>query len=403
MAFSLAEIRGRPLLPAALILILGISLSSCKKKAVVLPPPTVEVAAVEVADVPIYQEWIGTLQGSVNADIRAQVQGYLLKQDYKEGRPIKKGELLFEIDPRPFQATLDEANGQLAEAQADQVRTQQNVDRYKTLVASGAISQEEYDNTVQANLSAQAKVTSAKAQVQKAALQLEFTELRSPIDGVAGLAQAQIGDLVGPTTPALTTVAQLDPIKVVFTVSEQEYLRFFGRQTDQASRQAYLKALQLALIFSNGQVYPHEGHLFAAQLQVDQQTGTLQLVGEFDNPENILRPGQFVRVKARTNFYKDAMLVPQRAVTQLQSLYQVAVVNESNTVEVRPVQVGERYGSQWVILDGLKPGERVVVEGVQKATQGAQVNVEPYTGPATAPASQPVENAQPATRTAEQK
>jgi membrane fusion protein (multidrug efflux system) len=374
---------------AALLLAVAAGLASCRKQAVVLPPPTVEVAPVEVADVPIYHEWIGTLQGSVSADIRAQVQGYLLKQDYQEGRPVKKGALLFEIDPRPFQATLDEAKGQLRQAQADEVRTQQNVDRYKTLVPSGAISQEEYDNAVQANLSAKAKVTSAEAQVEKANLELEFTKIRSPIDGVAGLAQAQIGDLVGPTTSALTTVAKLDPMKVLFTVSEQEYLQFIGQRVDSQSREQYLKSLKLQLIFPNGEVYPHEGHLYAAQLQVDQQTGTLQLVGEFDNPDNVLRPGQFVRVKALTHFYKDAMLVPQRAVTQLQSLYEVAVVDETDTVAIRPVQVGEQYGTQWVITGGLKPKERVVVEGVQKVTQGAHVNVESYVGPATAPASQP--------------
>ncbi len=224
--------------------------------------------------------------------------------------------------------------------------------------------------------------------MEKATLELGFTTIRSPIDGVAGLAQAQIGNLVGPTTSVLTTVAKLDPMKVLFTVSEQGYLQFMGQLADPQRRAEYLKGLKLQLIFPTGEVYPHAGHLYAAQLQVDQQTGTLQLVGEFPNPGNILRPGQFVRVKARTNFYRNALLVPQRAVTELQSLYQVAVVDGDNRVELRPVQVGERYGTQWVITDGLKPGERMVVEGVQKATQGAHVNVEPYAGPATAPSSQ---------------
>jgi RND family efflux transporter MFP subunit len=355
-------------------------------------PPDVEVVQVEQKDVPIYGEWIGTLDGLVNADVKAQVTGYLLSQDYKEGRFVKKGQLLFQIDPRPFQAALDQAEGQLAQAKAQlanaeavQGRTQLDVNRYTPLVKEQAASQQDLDNAVQNNLAAKATVATAKAQIQAteaavetAKLNLGFTRLVAPIDGIAGLAQLQVGALVSPSSPPVTTVSTVDPVKVYFTVSEQEYLDFNRRFPTEASREAEERQLPLELILADGTTYPQKGRVSFADRAVNQSTGAIRIAGLFPNPGNILRPGGYGRIRASTRIVPNALLVPQRAVSELQGSYQVAVVDSENKVSIRTVKVGDRASSVWIIDEGLKPGERVVAEGVQKVRPGTQVNPKPF-------------------------
>ncbi len=384
-------------------------------------PPVVEVAEVVQKNVPIYGEWIGTLDGMVNADIKAQVSGYLMKQDYKEGSFVKKGQLLFEIDPRPFQAVVDQAKGQLAQAtgqlaqakaqllqaeaqlavaQANQGRTQLDVDRYFPLAKQQAITQQDLDNATQNNLASKAQVQAAKAAVETAKAQIQaanatvqgaraaletaqlnlgFTHLTSLIDGIAGIAQQQVGALVSPSSGPVTTVSTVDPIKVYFTVSDQEYLAFNRRFPSAASRTEHEEQLQLDLILADGTVYPHKGRFYFADREIDPRTGAIRLAALFANPGNILRPGEYGRVRAITRVQNDALMVPQRAVTELQGSYQVAVVDDQNRVAIRPVTVGDRVGEMWIINDGLKPGERVVAEGVQKVRPGTQVNPKPFT------------------------
>jgi membrane fusion protein (multidrug efflux system) len=349
------------------------------------------VVEVVQKDVPIYSEWVGTLEGLVNAQIRPQVTGYLLRQTYKEGAFVRKGELLFEIDPRTFQAALDQAKAQLANAEqqlalaeANQVKAQLDVDRYIPLAKEQAVTQQALDNAVQSNLAAQAQVRAAKAQIDAARAQVDaaqlnlgFTKIVSLIDGIAGIAQAQIGDLVGPTT-LLTTVSTLDPIKVYFPVSERGYLNYVKENPDAAERAVRERQLELELLLANGTLYSHKGTFSLADRQVDVRTGTLRLEGLFPNPGNILRPGQFARVRAITTTKKGALLVPQRAVAEVQGSYQVAVVGSDNKVEIRPVVVAERVGTEWIVDEGLKPGERVVAEGIQRAKAGMTVNPKPF-------------------------
>jgi membrane fusion protein (multidrug efflux system) len=354
--------------------------------------PTVEVVQVEQKDVPIYGEWIGTLDGFVNADVRAQVTGYLLRQGYQEGSFVKQGQLLFEIDPRPFQAVLDQAQGQLAQAratlanaQAVQGRTQLDVNRYTPLAKEEAASQQDLDNAVQNNLAAKATVATSEAAIQTdeaavetARINLDFTRLIAPIDGIAGQAQLQVGALVSPSSGVVTSVSTVDPIKVFFTVSESEYLDWNKRFPTETTRQAADKSLRLQLILADGSTYPRDGTFYFADRQVNVGTGAIRIAGLFPNPGNILRPGGYGRIRTAVRVQKDALLVPQRAVTELQGAYQVAVVDSENKVSIRTVTVGDRVGSQWIIADGLKPGERVVAEGVQKVRPGAQVNPKPY-------------------------
>src|SRR5437588_6093672 len=357
-------------------------------------PPEVEVVQVEQKDVPISKEWVGTLEGFVNAQIRPQVTGYLLRQTYKEGSFVRKGELLFEIDPRTFQAALDQAKaqranaeGQLAQAEANQVKTQLDVNRYTPLAKEQAVTQQDLDNAIQANVAAQAQVRAAKAQIDAARAQVDaaqlnlgFTRIVSQIDGIAGIAQAQIGDLVGPTS-LLTTVSTLDPIKVYFPVSEKGYLNYIKENPDAAKRAEQERQLGLEMILADGSRYPHEGSFSFADRQVDVKTGTLRLQGLFPNPGNILRPGQFARVRAITTTRKDALLIPQRAVTELQGSYQVAVVGNDNKVSIRPINVGERVDAMWIVEGGVKPGELVIVEGLQKVRDGATVKVKQAAAP----------------------
>ena len=370
-------------------------------------PPEVEVVQVEQKDVPIWNEWVGTLEGFVNAQIKPQVTGYLVRQTYQEGSFVKKGQLLFEIDPRTFQAALDQAKaqranaeGQLAQAEANQVKAQLDVNRYTPLAKEQAVSQQDLDNAVQGNVAAQAQVRAAKAQIDAARAQMDaaqlnlsFTRIVSLIDGIVGVAQAQIGDLVGPTS-LLTTVSTLDPIKVYFPVSERGYLDYVKENPDAAKRAAQESQLALELVLADGSHYPNKGTFSFADRQVDVKTGTLRLQGLFPNPGNILRPGQFARVRAVTKTRRGALLVPQRAVTELQGGYQVAVVGKDNKIEIRPVKVGERIGPQWIIDTGLKPGERVVVEGVQRVKAGMTVNPKPLKA-MTEAKSAPTANSQP--------
>lgn len=415
--------------------------------------PEVAVIGVEQKDVPIYSEWIGTTDGLVNADIKAQVTGYLLRQDYKEGSFVKKGQLLFEIDPRPFQAALDQASGQvaqfegqlaqansqimqaqaqaaqansqlleaqaqLAQAQATQVKTQLDADRYTQLVNSGVASRQDYDYAVQANAVAKAQVKAAEAAVETAnagrhaadaqvgtaraaittvtgqinnaraaaraaELNLGFTRITSPVDGIVGVAQAQVGDLVSAQSASLTAVSSVDPVKVYFTMSEQEYLNFNKRNLIAAQQGGSVARIELELLLSDGTTYPQKGSFYLADRQVDQKTGAIRLAGLFPNPGNVLRPGQYGRVRAVTATRTAALLVPQRAVTELQGSYQVAVVGSDNKVEVRAVKVGDRVGEMWIIEDGLRPGERVIAEGTQKVRPDVAVNPVPFATPST--------------------
>jgi membrane fusion protein (multidrug efflux system) len=355
-------------------------------------PPIVEVVQVEQKDVPIYGEWIGTLDGLVNADVRAQVTGYLQKQGYQEGSFVKTGQLLFQIDPRPFQAALDQAEGQLeqakamlANAQAVQGRTDLDVKRYTPLAREQAASQQDLDNAVQNNLAALATVETARAQirtyeaaVETAKINLEFTRLVAPIDGIAGQAQLQVGALVTPGSGTVTSVSTIDPIKVYFTVSEPQYLGWRRRFPDETSREAADKALRLQLILADGSTYEHEGQFYFADRQVDEGTGAIRLAGLFPNPNNILRPGGYGKVRAVINMEPNALLVPQRAVSELQGGYQVAVVGSDNKVAIRTVKIGDAFASDRIVTEGINPGERVVAEGVQKVRQGMMVHPIPF-------------------------
>lgn len=314
----------------------------------------------------------------MNAQIRAQVTGYLLSQDYKEGAQVKKGDLLFQIDPRPLEANLAQAKSKLAQSEAVESRTRWDAERYEPLVQQRAVSQQEYQNAVQAHVAAQAQVKADQAVVQAAELALGFTRITSPVDGVAGLAQAQIGDLVGPSEPVLTTVSTIDPIKVYFNASEQFYLAYQRQYANGEERATREQELQLQLILSDGSVYGRPGRFLFAGREVNPTTGTIQLAGEFPNPDHTLRPGQFARVKARTETLRDAVVVPQRAVSELQGSYQVAVVDSQNKAHLQSVRVGDQVGSDWLIESGLHAGDRVVVEGVQKVKEGTLVHAEPF-------------------------
>jgi len=404
-------------------LVLTVSCSKNIQASNVSAPLAVEVVQVEQKDVPIYTEWIGTLDGIVNADIKAQVSGYLLKQNYTEGSFVRKGQLLFEIDPRPFQAVVDQGEGQLAQAngqlaqakaqltqaeaqlavmEANQVRAQLDEDRYEPLAKQQAITQQDMDNARQNNVAAKAQVQSARAQietaraqvqaaaaaiqavsatVETAKLNLSFTRLISPIDGLVGIAQQQVGALVSPASGPVTTVSTVNPIKVYFTASEQEYLDFHRRYATPTTLDAARKGLRLELILADGSVYPHIGAYYFADREVNLGTGAIRIAGLFPNPDNLLRPGQYGRVRTSVRTKPAALLIPQRAVTELQGTYQVAVVDSENKIVVRNVKPSDRVGAEWIIDEGLHPGERVVAEGVQKVRTGMTVVPKPYVAP----------------------
>jgi RND family efflux transporter MFP subunit len=380
-----------------LAIIYGMSRRSTTAAATTNGAAEVEVVHVEQRTVPIYAEWIGTLDGLVNADVRAEVTGYLVKQDYQEGAFVKKGQLLFEIDPRPFQAALDQALGQLAQAkaslanaQAVQVRTQLDVNRYGPLAQEQAASQQDLDNAVQNNLAAKATVETAKAQirtyeaaVENARINLDFTRLVAPIDGIAGQAQLQVGALVSPASGAVTSVSTLDPIKVYFTVGEPQYLAWQRRYPTETSRETARKGLHLQLILADGTTYPDEGTFFFADRQVNVSTGAIRIAALFPNPGNVLRPGGYAKIRGIIREEPGALLVPQRSVTELQGSYQVAVVGDDGRISIRPVTVGNTVGTQLIISRGLKAHETVVAEGTQKVKPGMQVTVKPFSASAT--------------------
>ncbi len=372
----------RPLTTTLLLCLMMATSIGCKQEASSTSSqsaPEVVVAEVVQKDVPIYSEWVGTTEGLVNAKIRAQVSGYLVKRPYTEGSFVKKGELLFELDPSKFKAALDQAQGDLARAQALFLKTKLDVERDTPLAKQGAISRKELDDSVQAYAAAKGSVASAQAAVEQAKFNLGWTRITAPIDGVIGIATAQIGDLIDANTE-LTSMSTLDPLRVYFPVSEQEYLRAAEKIQQAYSMPAEDQKARLVLILSDGSIYPHQGKYFLADRQVDVKTGTIRIAAIFPNPGNRLRPGQYARIRAVTKTHEGALLVPQRAVSELQGNYQVAVVKPDSTVELRPVQVGERIGSMWIISRGLQPGERVVVEGLQKLKAGMAVTPSPYSG-----------------------
>jgi membrane fusion protein (multidrug efflux system) len=397
---------------ALLLGAISLQLASCARTSATAVPsrPEVHVIAVEQRDIPIYREWIGTLDGMMNAAIRSQVTGYLLTQDYSEGSFVTKGQLLFKIDPRPLQAAADQARGQLAQAngqlaqaqaqfqqseaqlasaEANQRKAQFDENRYIPLAKEHAVTEQDLDNAVQNNISAKAQVKLATAQVEAAKAQIQaasatveaakasleaanvnlgFTKLYSPIDGIAGNAQIQIGNLVSPTANAVTTVSTLDPIKITFAVSEQEYLRLTRR------RNASDPVAPFTLILADGTIYPHEGRFAFTGRQVNPSTGAIEVTGIFANPGNVLRPGQYGKVRVAVETLRGALLVPQQAVSEMQGSYEVATVDGNDAVSVQTITVGDQIGSSWIVRDGVKAGERVIVDGVQKVAPGMRVH-----------------------------
>jgi len=363
-------------LALALVLATGVLGVGCGKTnaAPAIPVPEVEVASVVQQDVPIISEWVATLDGFVNAQIQPQVTGYIIRQTYKEGSFVRKGQILFHIDPRPFQAVLDQAQAQVAQAEAQLAKTAMDVDRDSPLAKERAIAQSQLDNDIQANRAAKAAVKAAEAQVEQAQLNLEFTEVKSLVDGMAGIAQVQIGNLVNPTT-VLTSVSQINPIKAYFSISEQEYIHFADKINADTQKKIPSNGPPFELILADGSVYPHKGTGLLANRQVDVSTGSIQIVCSFPNPQSFLRPGQFGRLRAAPEVRRGALLVPQKAVSELQGSYQVAVVGADNKVSIRAVKAGDRVGPMWIVEGGVKPGEQVVVEGLQKVQNSATVKI----------------------------
>jgi membrane fusion protein, multidrug efflux system len=416
-----ANPRSRPLWILPLLAVLAIDAGCAHTRgAEAAPPLQVEVADVEQRNVPLYKEWIGTLDGLVNADIKPEVSGYLIKQAYAEGTFLKKGQLLFQIDPRPFQAALDQAQGHLAQsegrleqaraqlaqaeagvavAEANQRRVQLDVDRYTPLAQAEAITLQDLDNATQNNMAAKAQLQAAKAQVdtskaqitaalaaveedkaavETARINLGFTRLTSPIDGIPGIAQLQVGALVSPASGAITTVSTVDPIKVYFTVSEQEYIEYTRHFPTAEQRQDNRRRLELDLILADGSTYPHKGRVYFADREVNVRTGAIRVAGLFPNPGNILRPGQYGRVRTAIQVQKGALLVPQQAVFDLQGTHEIAVVDSAAKVTIRAATLGDTVGHQWIVRDGVKPGERVIVTGLQKVRTGMIVDPKPF-------------------------
>jgi RND family efflux transporter MFP subunit len=368
---------------AALLLLAGLALvAGCSKPAAggppQFPPPDVTTTTVDQKDVAVYGDWVANLDGFTNAQIQPQVTGYLVRQDYKEGSEVRKGQVLFEIDPRPFQAALDQATGQLAQAKANLQLAQINVKRDTPLAESRAIARSQLDNDLQTQAADEASVKAQEAAVEAAQLNLGFTKVRSLLDGIAGIAATQVGSLVK-TDTVLTTVSQVQPIKVYFAISEQEYLALSkkAREGGAADLLHSSSRVPIELTLSNGNVYPSKGRIVFVDREVNPSTGTIRVAAAFPNPQNLLRPGQYGRVRAQTAMEKNALLVPQRAVTELQGSYQVAVVNAENKVHIQPVQVGPQIGTEWLITSGLKPGEQIVIEGNGKLMDGMPVHPHP--------------------------
>jgi RND family efflux transporter MFP subunit len=371
--------------PAVLgLLLLGaLIFAACSRKAAQVAPsaPEVLVTTVTPQDVPRVLERVATLDGFINANINAQVQGYIVSRDYQEGSVVKKGDLLFTIDPRPFEAALAQAKGTLAKDQANQVKADADKKRAIDLFKKKVISDQERDTAIAAADSSTANVEADKAAVQQAEINLGYTKIIAPIDGMVGFANNQVGDLVGPTTGPLTTMSQIDPIKAVVTAGEGPFTDFVSRHPDPTERSAYIKTLDFELFLGNGEMYSQKGKFYALDRNLDTKTGSIRYYVTFPNPGNILRPGQFGKVRFVADMKKGAIVVPQEAVNELQGSYQVAVVDQNNKVSIRPVKMGERIGAMWEVTEGLKPGDKVVVEGIQKAREGAQVTAKEWTPP----------------------
>ena len=348
------------------------------------PPPEVLVTTVTPRDVPRILERVATLDGFINANINAQVQGYIVSRDYQEGSLVKKGDSLFQIDPRPFEAALAQAKGTLAKDQANQAKADADEKRALDLFNRKVISDQERDTAVAAAGSSRANVQADEAAVEQAELNLGYTKITAPIDGIAGFANNQVGDLVSPTSGPLTTISQIDPIKAVVTAGEGPFTDFVSRHPDPTERAAYIRSLEFDLILGDGKVYPQKGKFYALDRNLDLKTGSIRYEVTFPNPGNNLRPGQFGKVRFVADTKKNALIVPQEAVSELQGNYQVVVVDQDNKAHIRPVKMGERIGSMWEVTDGLKPSERVVVQGLQKAREGAPVTVKDWSPPADA-------------------
>lgn len=372
-----------------LALIGAFSLPCCKRQ--VEPPPApppleVQTVTVQAADVPVVREWVATLDGTTNAVIRAQVPGYIIRQNYREGTLVKKGDLLFEIDDRTYLAALAQAEAELGQAKAQLGKTQLDVRRYTPLAATDAISKQELDNAVQADLAAKAQVAAAEASIDKARIDLGFTKVEAPIDGLSGFATVAIGDLVGPSSKELTTISTIDPIRAYYSPSEQEYLAYVARRHAEGVIDLEKDpGPVLTLTLADGTVYPEKGKVIFANRQINPRTGSIRLASAFPNPHGTLRPGMFARVTASIDTQHNAIIVPQRAITELQGKHQIVVVGPGGMPQIRLVKTGERQAGGWVVLEGLKPGEQVVVEGVQKIRPGVPVKAVPYTPPAAKP------------------
>src|SRR6201993_4222831 len=376
----------KPVIRVASLLIAVSFTTGCSRKAAQTapPPPEVLVATVQPQDVPRVLERVATLDGFINANINAQVQGYIVSRDYQEGSVVKKGDLLYQIDPRPFEAALAQAKGTLAKDQANQIKAEADKKRAVDLFQKKVISDQERDTFFAAADSTTANVEADKAAVQQAAINLGYTKVTAPIDGVVGFTNNQVGDLVGPSTGPLTTMSQIDPIKAIVTAGEGPFTDFVSRHPDPTERNAYIKSLDFELFLGNGELYPKKGKFYALDRNLGIKTGSIRYYVTFPNAGNILRPGQFGKVRFVADMKKGAIVVPQEAVNELQGSYQVAVVDANNKVSIRPVKMGERIGALWEVTDGLKPGDKVVVEGVQKAREGSTVTVKEWTPPADA-------------------
>jgi RND family efflux transporter MFP subunit len=363
-----------------------LGLSGCEKEtehAATPPPPEVLVTQVVKVDVPIIRQWVGTLDGSDNADIRARVTGYLQKRNYQEGSFVKGGDLLFEIDPRPFQAALAQAKSDLAQAQAIQAATEADFQRSQELFDKKVISVQEYENKRQLNQANVAKVGALQAALDTAQLNLDFTKITAPFDGIAGVSQAQIGDLVGPSgsTATLTTESKVDPIRLYFPLSERDYREHSNVLQEAMNKPDTERQAVIEMLFADGTVYPQKGTFSFVNRQVDPTTGTILIAVNFPNPDRTLRPGQFAVARAAIENLPGALVVPERALVDLQGNYQLGVVSADNKAEIRPVKIGPRYNRQVVVTEGLKEGDKVIVEGMQKVRPGMVLKAKPYEEP----------------------
>jgi RND family efflux transporter MFP subunit len=371
---------------ATLVVVFALAVAACGKKAPPTPPPPdVLVTEVRQQDTPIYNEYVGQLDASVNATIQSRVQGYLVSQNYKEGQLVKKDDVLFEIDRRPFEAALAQAKAAFLQADASAKQAEMNAQRATDLFQRKVSSEQERDNAIQSAAAARAQAEAQRAAVEQSQLNLDYTTIHAPVDGIAGLVKVQVGDLISAGT-VLTTVTKVDPMKAYFTVSEQRFSEYSRKYADPQQLIEHEKELRFELILADGTTYSHTGELFAKDNQVDVRTGSLRIAALFPNPGNILRPGQFARIRVLSEIKPGALLVPQRAVSELQGTNQVAVVGPDNKVHIQPVKMGRRIDHDWIVEEGLKVGDRVVIEGIQKAREGAIVNPKPWSAPSPSPA-----------------